>query len=100
MAVTVTQDVIEMTAAADEILQPVIAQSVEFVPAVGSLMGDVVTLTDPVTGGVLWTRNVNGPIASRQTLMSSGDGNARAWRNGVRVGTLTGNNGTVYIRYV
>ena len=100
MAVTVTQDVIEMTAALDEVDIPIVPQSVRFVADPASLAGDIIQLIDPVTSGVLWAGYAGGVTGTEAELMSSGDKNARTWRNGVRLGTLTGDRGTVYVRYV
>ena len=100
MATTVTNDVIEMTDAGDEFAQILTAQSIRFVGEAGSLAADVITLTDPVTTGVLWTSFAGGPFSSESELTTAGDKSGRTWPNGVRLDVLTGNRGTVYIRFL
>lgn len=100
MAISVTQDVIEFTEAGDEITFPIVPQSIRFVADPASLAGDVITFVDPVTLGVLWTGYAGSSTGTEAELMSAGDKNARAWRNGGRLDTLTGNRGTVSVRYV
>lgn len=100
MVTSVTADVIQFTAAGDQILQPVVPQSVRFVADPASLAGDVIELVDPVTSGVLWSGYAGGVTGTEAELMSSGSLNSRVWPNGVQLGTLTGDRGTVYVRYV
>lgn len=97
MAVTVTQNVVELTAQGDQVAQGAVVQSVRVVADVSSLAGDVVELTDPVTGGVLWQTKVVSSVGAEAELTASGSKSGRTWRNGFRLNTLTGDRGTVYV---
>lgn len=100
MVTSITADVIELTTTGDQLLMPVIPQSVRFVADPASLPGDVIQLVDPETLGVLWTSYAGSATGTEAELMSSGSLNSRVWPNGMRLGTLTGDRGTVYVRYV
>lgn len=100
MAVSVSNNTVEMTAAGDEFLVTAIVQSVRFKGEAGSLPADQIEITDPVTGGVIWSSNATLANSSEAELMHSGNRSSRTWRNGFRLNTLTGDRGTVYVRIV
>ena len=99
MAVTVTQDTVELTAQGDQFLLCTIPQSVRVVASAGSLAGDVVTISDPVTSGVLWSTSLSGPNTSEAELTTAGNRNGRTWQNGFEVSVNTGDRANVYVRY-
>lgn len=101
MAVTVANDTFEMTAQGDSILMPLVVQSVRFVAEAGQLAADEIILIDPVSGGTLWRTYGGAAIATEAEMISTGGrSDSSHWSNGVEVGTMTGNRGLVYIRYM
>ena len=99
MAVTVEQDTIKMTAADDEVTIPLVVHSVRFVAEAGQLAADEIVLVDPVTDGELWRTFGGSATATEAELISAAVPHTSHWRNGVKVGTMTGNRGLVYVRY-
>ena len=100
MAVTVSYDTIRMDAAGDEVLMPLIVQSVRFVAEAGNTAGDVVRLVDPTNTSIdVWRKVVTGPTDNEPDLLTSGARTGRTWHNGVRLEELTDNDGFVLIRY-
>ena len=96
MAVTVNQasGYIEMTEAGDEVARYLNVKSVRFVSETGQLAADVIQLVDPqATSEVLWE---NYGVADPSVEEATGE---KAWRNGVRLETLTGDRGKVHISY-
>lgn len=100
MAAVAQQSNIVMAAAGDVFSNPLVATLIRFVPDAGaSLAGDRVVLTDPVTTEILWEMTVQGPNVPESDPQAAGDRNNRTWPNGAVLSTLTGDRGTLYIRY-
>lgn len=100
MAVSVANDTFELTAEGDDILMPLVIQSVRFVAEAGQLAADEIILVDPVSGGVLWRTYGGAAIATEAEMISTGGrASFSTWPNGVEVGTMTGNRGLIYLRY-
>lgn len=95
MAVTVNQNagIIIMTAAADEVTIPLKVKSVRFVAESGQQAADVIELQDPDTDEVLWATYGMSAQATEAELIE------KMWHNGVKVGTMTSDRGTIYISY-
>lgn len=96
MAVVINQNagVISMSAADDEVAIPLQVKSVRFVAGAGQLAADVIQLVDPqATSEVLWATYGMSAQATEAELIE------KMWHNGVRVGTMTGDRGTIYISY-
>lgn len=100
MAVTVSYDTIRMSEAGDEVTIPLVVQSVRFVAESGNSSTDEVLLVDPNnTSEELWRTFAGSATGVEAELFTSGSRTGRVWPNGVRLHTLTGDNGFVYIRY-
>ena len=98
MAVTINQKagVIEFTAAGDEVRIPLMVKSVRFVadPAGTQMATDQIILVDPLaTSEVLWRTYGMATEATEAELIE------KMWHNGVRVGTMTGDRGLIYVSY-
>lgn len=99
MAVTITQDVIQMTEEDDEVTIPLNVLSVRFVAEVGNNAADAIILTDPVTGGVLWRTYAGSTTGVEAQLMAAGRNRGAHWPNGAALTGLPADNGLVYIQY-
>lgn len=96
MAVTVNQNagVIALTAEDDEVLLPLKVKSIRFVAGAGQLAADVITLVDPqAVSEVLWSTFGMAAQATEAELIE------KMWHNGLRVGTMTGDRGTIFVSY-
>lgn len=95
MAVTVNQNagVIQLTAADDEVAMPIYVKSIRFVSEAGQQAADVITLVDPDTDEVLWPTYGMSATATEAELIE------KMWHNGLKVGTMTGDRGTIYVSY-
>lgn len=91
----VSAGLIELTAAADQFVDSLVPLSVKFISEGATVAGDLAILVDPVTGDTLWSDVLSGPGDSKLEEFV----NLRTWPNGARLGTLTGDRGTVAIRY-
>ena len=100
MAVTVSYNKFRLDTAGDEINMPLIIQSIRFVAEAGNAAADVILLVDPTNTSIdLWRTFAGSATGTEAELQSAGDRSTRVWRNGVRLETLTGNNGFVYLTY-
>jgi len=100
MAVTRQDDTFQLTEQGDRIDISLIVQSVWFTAEAGSVATDLITLSAPDGGGVLWQEYAGGPSGSSHRLVQAGPKSGRVWCEGVELTSLPGNNGTVFVQYV
>lgn len=96
MAIVINQfsGTIETDQAGDEIRMPFWIKSVRFVAGAGQLATDVIQLVDPLNPTeILWTTFGMATEATEAELIE------KWWHNGWRLGTNTGDRGTVFISY-
>lgn len=96
--IIVAGDLLSFGAVNDVYPQGLVPKNIRFVPGATSVAGDVIQLVDPVTSEVLYDAILGANVEEKVEEIAVG-GVLSTWPNGVKVGTLTGNRGTVYIRY-